>query len=134
MHNSLWLNYFINKDNVIEVGKYISPNDYDETSVILRNILISSHTVLSKRNDVSKEYVDKLGDRINEFRDKLAVTTNNILEAYGGEKILTEEENIEMYNKNKEYLDKCSLEYNGRFKEFKVIAEEIYGIINKEVN
>lgn len=134
MHNSLWLNYFINKDNVIEVGKYISPNDYAETSVILRNILISSHTVLSKRNDVSKEYVDKLGDRINEFRDKLAVTTNNILEAYGGEKILTEEENIEMYNKNKEYLDKCSLEYNGRFKEFKVIAEEIYGIINKEVN
>lgn len=134
MHNSLWLNYFINKDNVIEVGKYISPNDYAETSVILRNILISSHTVLSKGNDVSKEYVDKLGDRINEFRDKLAATTNNILEAYGGEKILTEEENIEMYNKNKEHLDRCSVEYNERFKEFKVIAEEIYGIINKEVN
>lgn len=134
MNNSLWLNYFINKDNVIEVGKYINPNDYAETSVILRNILISSHGILSKRNDVDKEYLDKLGDRINEFRDKLSATTNNIIETYGGEEILTEEENTAIYNKNKEYLDKCSVEYNERFKEFKVIAEEIYGIINKEVN
>ena len=134
MNNSFWLNYFISKDNIVEVEKYISPNDYAETSVILRNILISSHNVLSKRNDIDKECLDKLADRINEFRDKLSATTNNIIEIYGGEEILTEEENIEMYNKNKEYLDKCSVEYNERFKEFKVIAEEIYGIINKEVN
>ena len=128
------LNYLVSKESVIETGKYISPDDYAETSLILRNTLISSHNLLSKRSDVTKEYLDKLADRINEFRDKLAATTNNILEVYGGDSILTEEANIEMYNKNKEYLDKCSVEYDERFKEFKVIAEEIYDIINKEVN
>lgn len=127
------LNYLMSKESVIETGKYISPDDYAETSLILRNTLINSHNLLSKRSDVTKEYLDKLADRINEFRDKLAATTNNILEVYGGEEILTEEENIEMYNKNKEYLDKCSVEYNERFREFKVICEEIYAIFNKEV-
>lgn len=127
------LNYLMSKESVVETGKYISPDDYAETSLILRNTLINSHNLLSKRSDVTKEYLDKLADRINEFRDKLAATTNNILEVYGGEEILTEEENIEMYNKNKEYLDKCSVEYNERFREFKVICEEIYVIFNKEV-
>lgn len=127
------LNYLMGKESVVETGKYISPDDYAETSLILRNTLINSHNLLSKRSDVTKEYLDKLADRINEFRDKLAATTNNILEVYGGEEILTEEENIKMYNKNKEYLDKCSVEYNERFKEFKVICEKIYVIFNKEV-
>ena len=127
------LNYLMSKESVIETGKYISPDDYAETSLILRNTLINSHNLLSKRSDVTKEYLDKLADRINEFRDKLAATTHNILEVYSGEEILTAEENIEMYNKNKEYLDKCSVEYNERFKEFKVICEEIYVIFNKEV-
>lgn len=77
------LNYLVSKESVIETGKYISPDDYAETSLILRNTLISSHNLLSKRSDVTKEYLDKLADRINEFRDKLAATTNNILEVYG---------------------------------------------------
>lgn len=130
INNKFELDFLIGKENIIETGKYISPDDYTETSITLRNILITSYNILYKRSDVTKEYLDKLADRINEFRDKLAETTNSILEMYGGEVVLTEEENMKCYEDNKEYLDKQSLEYAERFNEFKVIGEEMYTILN----
>lgn len=132
INDKIELDFLIGKENIIETGKYISPDDYTEASITLRNILITSYNILYKRSDVTKEYLDKLADRINEFRDKLAETTNNILEVYGGEELFTEEENMKIYEDNKEYLDKQSLEYAQRFKEFKVIGEEIYTILNKK--
>ena len=132
INDKIGLDFLMGKENIIETGKYISPDDYTETSITLRNILITSYNILYKRSDVTKEYLDKLADRINEFRDKLAETTNNILEVYGGEEVLTEEENVKCYEDNKEYFDKQSLEYAERFKEFKVIGEEIYTILNKK--
>lgn len=132
INDKIDLDFLIGKENIIETGKYISPDDYTETSITLRNILITSYNILYKRSDVTKEYLDKLADRINEFRDKLAATTNSILEVYGGEEVLSEEENMKCYEDNKEYLDKQSLEYAQRFKEFKVIGEEMYTILNKK--
>lgn len=132
INDKIDLDFLMGKENIIETGKYISPDDYTETSITLRNILITSYNILYKRSDVTKEYLDKLADRINEFRDKLAETTNSILEVYGGEVVLTEEEDMKIYEDNKEYLDKQSLEYAQRFKEFKVIGEEMYTILNKK--
>ena len=132
INDKIDLDFLMGKENIIETGKYISPDDYTETSITLRNILITSYNILYKRSDVTKEYLDKLADRINEFRDKLAATTNSILEVYGGESVLNEEENTKCYEDNKEYLDKQSIEYAERFKEFKVIGEEIYTILNKK--
>ena len=125
---------YIENNKFIAKNEYVSPDDYTMISMNMRDIIIICLLLFKNRQDLTDEFRNEFKTRTDNFRDRLAEVTNNILNIYGGDEIYTEDKNRQIYEENKEYLDNCASEYELLYKEFIKIAEECHSIIRKDVN
>lgn len=111
-------------------GEYVNPNDYVFTSLYIKTFIITKLNIL--KDKIPEKDFKILIDKTDNLRDRIACVTNNVLEIYGGEEILSEEINIEQYNKNKKYLDSKYDEYEKLYLEFIDIADELEDLTHVE--